>query len=332
MQISKRTMLKGTAIASVGMALAACNNSGGSTPAESADEYPTKEITVLVPYGPGGGTDTITRTLVPHMEKELGQRLLVVNRPGGSGAVAINEAIEADPNGYTLIMGAAAPVIAAPRFNDVGYTPEDLIAIGRAVASPDCLVATESSPFQTADEFFEAVEKGDQVTVGVAGATGMQAIIINLMNSNLGSNITAVPFDGAADAIAAVRAGDVHTAMGTTLDVGPTVTSGDAKVLAATDPERIPEALATDVPSLADYGAEIPADSNWYGLMGQKDLPADLVEKLAKAVENAMNQEDVISTLEGIGALPGFLGPEEFAASIDEQWAAYEDIDVAPAE
>lgn len=329
MLISKRTLLKGTAFVGIGATLAACNSSGV---AESADEYPSKEITMLVPYGPGGGTDTIARTLVPHMEKELGQKLLVVNRPGGSGAVAVNEVIGEKADGYTIIMGAAAPVIAAPRFNDVGYTPSDLAAIGRVVASPDCVVVTETSPFQTADDFFAAVEAGEQVTVGVAGATGMQAIIINLMNAELGSNITAVPFDGAAAAIAAVRAGDVHTAMGTTLDVGPTVTSGDATVLAATDPEKIPETLATGIPSLGDYGANIPADSNWYGLMASSELPSDLVQKLAKAVENAIEQNDVIATLEGIGALPGYLGPEDFTASIEEQWAAYEDIEVVPAE
>lgn len=331
MLISKRTMLKGATFAGIGAALAACASESDAT-AENAEEYPSKEVTILVPYGPGGGTDTITRTLVPHMEKELGQRLLVVNRPGGSGAVAINEVISADPDGYTLVMGAAAPVIAAPRFNDVGYTPSDLAAIGRVVASPDCLVVTETSPYQTADEFFAAVDSGEQVTVGVAGATGMQAIIINLMNAKLGSNIAAVPFEGAAAAIAAVRAGDVHAAMGTTLDVGPTVTSGDAKVLAATDPERIPETLATGIPSLADYGAAIPADSNWYGLMASSDLPSAFVEKLASAVENAIEQEEVVATLEGIGALPGYLAPEDFTASIDEQWATYEDIEVVPAE
>lgn len=330
MEISKRNFLKFTTLGVAALGLAACSQEGGQ--GGGSDEYPTKEVTVLVPYGPGGGTDTITRTLAPILEEELGQKFLVVNKPGGSGVLGVSEAVAASPDGYTLIMGAAAPLIAAPRFNDVGYTEADLKPIARAVASPDCLVVTPNSPYATADEFFAAVDAGEAVTIGVAGATGMQAIIINLMNSELGSNITAVPFDSAADAIAAVRSGDVSAAMGTTLDVGPTVSAGDATVIAATDPERIPETLAKDIPSLADYGAEIPADSNWYGLMGPNDLPQEIVDKLASAVETALNSEQVRETLDGIGAVPGYLGPDDFQETISAQWEAYSAIEVVPAE
>lgn len=326
MHISRRSLLLSSAITGVAAAATACT-SGNS----NSESYPSKPVTILVPYGPGGGTDTIARTLGPLLEQELGQKMLIVNRPGGSGAVALKEIKAATTDGYKLIMGAAAPVIAAPRFNDVGYEASDLIAISRAVASPDCLIVTDASPYQTGEEFFKAVNDGSKVTVGVAGATGMQAIIINMINANLGSDIAPVPFDSAADAIAAVRSGDVDSAMGTTLDVGPTVTSGAAKVVAATDPAKIPGTLATNIPSLAEFGAEIPADSNWYGLMGPKGLPQKIVTTLESAMKKAMDDTDVQNKLEGIGALPGYLNAEEFNKSINEQWNAYKSIEVKPA-
>src|SRR5699024_5147972 len=124
------------------------------------NSYPSGEITLLVPYAAGGGTDTIARTLAPFLEDELGGSILVENREGGAGAVATNAVIAAENDGYTILMAAASPTIATPLFDEVGYVPEDLSPIGRAVAAPNVLVVTEASPYQSSEEFFNAAKSG----------------------------------------------------------------------------------------------------------------------------------------------------------------------------
>lgn len=288
-----------------------------------AVEFPSQDITLVVPYDAGGGTDTIARTLAPHLEEALGQTVLVENRPGGAGAVAMNSILTVDADGHTMIMAAASPTIATPLFNDVGYVPEDFSMVGRAVAAPNVLIVTDASRFQTADEFFEAAVAGESLTVGVSGATSMQTIVVDLINTELGTSITSVPFDGAAGSIVAVRAGDVDATMATTIDVGSVVRAGDARIIAATEPDAVPAILGENIPSFEAQGIVPPTGSDWYGIGGPPGLGAEVLETWAAALEQALQEDDVIDTLEGIGALPGYIGPSEFVDAITDAWETY---------
>src|SRR5699024_11857315 len=125
MHVNRRAVLTlPIAVSSVGL-LSACT--------EAAEgEYPSNDITLVVPYDAGGGTDSIARALQPHLQEELGASVVVENRPGGSGAVGMNSVRTAAPDGYTMIMAAASPTIATPLFSDVDYTYEDFSLIGMA--------------------------------------------------------------------------------------------------------------------------------------------------------------------------------------------------------
>lgn len=307
--------------ATLALSLAACSN--GTSDASSGSDFPTEQITILVPFDPGGGTDSITRSVAPHLEEHLGQRVVVENRPGGSGSIATNEILGVDPDGHKILMGAATPLIAGPLFNDVGYVPTDVTAIGRAVAAPNVLIVPTDADYTTAEEFFAAAESGEHVTVGVSSASSMQTVVIELLNENLGTSIEPVPFDGAAGAIAALRAGDVDAVMGTTLDVAAIVKSGDAVVIAATEPDSVPELLAQDVPSFEEQGVEPPTGSDWYGLVGPEGMSDDVIAEWSEALEYALAQDEVVTTLEGLGALPGYLPPAEFGEYIEADWNTY---------
>lgn len=317
MRIRRRIAAGVVATAASALALTGCTEASGG-------DFPSEDITLVVPYDAGGGTDSIARAIQPHLQDELGVTVLVENRPGGSGAVATNDVLSADPDGYTMIMAAASPTIATPLFSDVGYGPEDLSLIGQAVPSPNVIVVTEDSPYQTADEMFAAAEAGEPVLIGVPGATSMQAIAIELINAELGTDaVTAVPFDGSAGSVAALQAGDVDASMGTTLDVASVVEGGIATVIAATNPEDVPELLGEDIPSLEEQGVIPPAGSDWYGIGGPDGLPEDVVTAWTQALEVALQEEEVVTALENLGAEPGYMDPAEFEASVKEAWDSH---------
>lgn len=293
------------------------------------DTFPSEDITLVVPYDAGGGTDAIARALQPYLEEELGATLLVENRPGGSGAVGTNEVLAAAPDGHTMLMVAASPTVATPLFNDVGYVPEDIDVVGLAVPSPDVIIVTPDSPYQSAEEFFDAAEAGESIRVGVPGSTSMQTIALDLINAELGTDIVGVPFDGAAGSVAALQAGDVDAAFSTVPDVASFLQSSDAEIIAATMPDDVPESLGTEVPSLEDQGVHPPAAANWYGLGGPSGLPEDVVDAWAAAIEAALQEEDVIASLADIGMEPGFLPPAEFRDYIDAAWAVHSELDLS---
>lgn len=310
----KKILVPAAVAAATGLLMTGCTEA-------SEDDFPSADITLVVPYDAGGGTDSIARAIAPHIAEDLGVSVRVENRPGGSGAVATNDILADDADGYSMIMAAASPTIATPLFSDVGYVPEDLTLIGMAVPSPNVIVVTEDSTYQTSEEMFEAAEAGESIRIGVSGATSMQAIAIDLINAELGENtITAVPFDGAAGSLAALQAGDVDAAMGTTLDVASLVAGDVASIIAATDPETVPAFMGEDIPSLEAQGVVPPAGSDWYGVGGPGGLPEEIVDIWAEALEYALDQEEVIETLEGMGAEPGFVGPADFEEAVSEAW------------
>ena len=289
-------------------------------------EFPSQDLTLLIPYAAGGGTDSIARAIAPHLEEELGQTVLVVNRPGGSGAVATTEITNTQPDGHTMIMAAASPTIAGSLLGDVGYEPSDITPIGRAVAAPNVLVVTDDSPYQSADELFEAAQAGEEVRIGTVGTTGMTNLAIDLMNEELDTEIIDVPLDGGAGATAGLLSGDVDTIFATTVDVASLINSGDANIIAATESETVPDELAQNVPSLEEQGVHPPAGSDWYGVAGPPEMPEDVTATWAEAVEVAMQQDEVVSSLEEIGAEPGYLGPEEFEQSITGAWDIHAEL------
>lgn len=302
-----------------GFMLTSCAGSGAS-------DFPSQDITIYVPYEAGGGTDVITRALVPQFEEEFDQSVVVENLPGGSGSEAMNEVITSPPDGHTLAMSSTSPGIITPLVEDVGFTPDDYTAIARAINVPNILMVTPDSRYQTAEEFFTAAEESQEpVTVGASGATTSQTLSVDLINEELGTDIQSIPFDGAAGSVAALLGGEVDATMGTTLDVSSTIISGDARAIATTFSEP-PEFLPDDVPSLEEQGVESNEGSTWYGLMGPEELPTEVTQQWESALQSAVEAPEVREQLEELGAEPDFANSEEFRQQINEARESYEPI------
>ena len=172
---------------------------------DTPDEYPSQEITVLVPYTAGGPTDLAARAMGAHLEKTLGQPVIVENLPGASGSEAYQELVSSDPDGHTLALVAAPSAVVTPMIQDVPYDAASFVPIGVITEVPSVLAVGGDSEFRDPTAFLDAArQRPGQLTVGVPGATTSQAIELRRLASEYGVQVTSVPFNGNAELIQAV--------------------------------------------------------------------------------------------------------------------------------
>ncbi len=201
--------------------LAGCGggDGGGGTAAPGqqaspASNYPTKSIRFLVPFVAGGPSDLTSRVTGACLEQELGETVLVENKPGASGALATNELKAAKPDGHTLSLVTAGTTVITPLSNPVGYTKDDITPIGVMAEVPSVLAVVKASPYKDAKAFFEAAKaKPDQLKVGVPGASTPQGIELKRLAQDHDVTVTVVPFNGNAEMTTALLGGNVDAVL-----------------------------------------------------------------------------------------------------------------------
>ena len=292
--------------------LAACG--GDDTEPDSADsaagDYPSESITFLVPYGAGGPTDLTSRTVGTCLQEKLGQTVVVENRPGGSGALAMQELIGAPPDGYTLSLVTAGTMVLTPLANDLDYAAEDITSIGVMAEVPSVLAVGKDSPYADAEAFFAQAESAPgSINVGVPGASTPQGIELRRLADEYGMQVTAVPFDGNAEMTTALLGGNVDAVLiNASKDVVENIEAGAFEPIAASSKERLP--WLPDTPPLAESGfPELTLSGSTFGLAGPAGLPEDVTETLESTLEECMAEPEV---QEGIGER---YVPEEFVGA-----------------
>ncbi|MEU6644528.1 tripartite tricarboxylate transporter substrate binding protein [Saccharomonospora sp. NPDC046836] len=282
------------------------------TEAPASGEYPSRNISVIVPVPAGSSTDLSTRVLTPCLERELDTTVVVENREGGSGAVGNGVFARAEADGYTLVSTTAANAVLPPILEgDVGYDVDSFRPIGMIGTAPIVLVVPADSPFTTAEDFFAAAESGT-VLLGIPGATSVPGISADALIATSGLGIEPVPFDGNGGTMTAVVSGEVQAGY-LSADAGvvlPRIASGEVRALATAVTEPIE--TMPDVPTLESLGhTGLPyADSFWF-LATQPGTPDDVVATLEDAMRTCMSSEEVKSSLgEGVA-------PSEFVAGAE---------------
>ena len=271
-----------------------------------AESYPTRPITLLVGFAPGGGTDIISRLLQPSLQQELGQPIAVENRPGASGTIAALAGTRAAPDGYTLYMTTVSasavvpPVMHPPPFDIY----RDQTAIVLAATVPLVVVVPTTSPAQDLKGLIDYAKKHPgELNYSSSGVATQQHLAAELLSTQAGIRMTHVPFRGTGQAVNEILAGRIDLAIDTFPTYLPHIRAGRVRVLATTMPERIE--WLPDVPTVAESGFPGFNANVWYMLMGPPGLPAAIIDRLVTAVNKALQDPELRPKIRDAGFIPG---------------------------
>lgn len=275
MKTTVKTLLTGAALALTALSAA-------------AQDYPTRSITIIVPYSPGS-TDTMARTLAEGMSQELDQPVVVETRPGAGGTIGAASVANADPDGYTLLFSVSSVQTVAPHQRELPYNFDSLIPVARVAVGPNMMAARTGAPFDTVEELVAyAKENPGEVSYGSAGTGGATHIAAEAFARAAGVELFHIPFDGVTPAVAATVAGDVDLVLGFASAILPQSESGKLVALAQLSEERTD--VAPDVPTLIESGVDLSLPPNT-GLWAPAGTPDDIIEKLSAAAEVAATSE-----------------------------------------
>ena len=282
-----------------------------STLPAMAQDYPSKPVTIVVSYAAGGGTDAIARVFAARLEKAIGGRVIVENRPGAAANMGTDVVAKADPDSYTLLIGTQGPMVVNPHIFKLRNDPaETLDPIAMIADAQLVVVAGPSLQVNSMQELLEKA-KQDQLVYGSAGNASASHVATLLLGQMAGIKLKHVPYKGAGPAINDLLGGHVDFMVTTVPSVIGLVQDGTLKALAVTGKERF-EALP-DVPTVAESGLPEYSASAWYGLLGPKGLPEDVRAKLAAGTEETLRDPAFIESLQKDGGVPSHLVGQDFA-------------------
>lgn len=308
------------------LAVAACYVGSAGGMAHAAD-YPSQPITFIVPYAAGGSSDTRSRQLAQRMGESLGVTVVVENRPGASGNIGTSQIARAKPDGYTIGLGNFAPMAVNKSLygETLPFDPaKDIQPIALIERGAMVLGVGSKSPYTSAAALVkDAKANPDQLNYASTGAGGASHLVSEQFKSNADFNATHVPYRGGAPASNDLIAGNVDFYLELASLFIPHITSDQPRIraLAVASEERL-KALP-DVPTFKEQGIDLVA-SNWFGVVAPAGVPKDVVAKLNKVVNQALNDENYRSMVQGQGAEIAGGSPEDFQGFIQgesERWA-----------
>ena len=289
--------------------------------------YPEKPITAVVPFPPGGSTDSIARAMGPKMHQILGQPLVVENKPGATGAIGAGYVKNAAPDGYTFMVASIGVYSVNPVLQKkLAYDPSkdfDLLTV--AVRAPNVLVATPAFPANTLQDFVAHLKKNpDKVTFATSGAGSSDHLTAALFWQQTGTSGVHVPYKGGAPAISDLLGGHADVSFQNINVVAGHILSGKLKALAITGDKR--STLLPNVPTLAEAGVKGVDVYSWQGVAAPKGLPADVKNKLYGAITGALNDPDIKRRLVSQGFEIVANTPEEFARFQAQELARWKQV------
>jgi len=272
--------------------------------AASAQDYPTKPITIIVPAAAGGPTDTLTRVLAQQMGDALKQQMIVENVGGAGGTIGINRAAKARPDGYTLLLYHIGMATSPALYRKLQYdTLNDFDYIGQVADVPMMLIAKKTTAAATFREFLPyAKANKDKLTYANAGLGSASYLCGILFMSAIDANFTMVPYKGTGPAMNDLVGGQVDFMCDQTTNTVPQIKSGNVKAYGVTTASRL--ASMPDLPTLDEQGLKGFDLVVWNGLFGPKGMPKPAVEKLVAALQTAVQSAAFRARLADLGAEP----------------------------
>lgn len=250
-----------------------------------AAEYPNRTIKMIIPFAPGGGSDTLGRVLAEKMGNELGGSVIVENKPGASSIIGTEIVAKAAPDGYTLLLTNGA-IASNPTFFKLPFDTQSLSAITKVANAPQLLVANPGAPFKNLKELLSyAKANPGKVTIGTAGAGQISHLAAELLEKSSATQMTMVHYKGSGGALTDLLGGQINMSFGTAPGLMQFIRSGKVIPIAVSSAQRMP--TLPNVPSISEVlpGYDI---SNWFGIFAPPQTPKPIVDRIYQAVNKAL--------------------------------------------
>lgn len=289
---------------------------------QSAD-FPTKPIEIIVTYAPGGSTDTTARIVSPMASEILGQPLVIINKPGAGGALALNSVAKSKSDGYTLVIFAInAPILNAMNPDAGFHSVNDFTPICNFIKQANILVVPSGSKITTMAQYVEMAKKNPgKVTAGSSGVGSSQHFSIEMFKKVANLDLTHVPHKGSSPCVIALLGEHLDSGFINAPDVMQHIMAGKLRALAVSTARRIPE--LPEVPTVAESGYPGFEVISWVGLAAPAGTPAPVVDKLADVFRQSMQNTEVVKKLKSVGFIPAYMPPKEFGVWIKSEYEKY---------
>jgi tripartite-type tricarboxylate transporter receptor subunit TctC len=290
----------------------------------TADDFPSRPVTMVVGSTPGSAPDTLARIIAAGMSGKLGQPVVVENRPGAAGSIAASSVARTDPDGYTMMMMTAVHTISPSLRKNIDYdTAKDFRGIGMVASVPLLLVVSNDLGVDTMDAFVAKAADGS-LFYSTPGVGTLQHLATEDFSKVKGIKMTTVPYKGGGPATQAVIAGEVDLFYAGIPPALPHVKAGTLKALGISTPKRSP--AAPDVPTFQELGFPDYDVDNWHSLQVPAGTPDDVVAKLNAALNETLAEESTAEQFLNVGATPAPGNPDELDALVEKETVRWKRI------
>lgn len=286
--------------------------------------FPNRPVTLVVPFSPGGGTDTGTRNIAQRLTQKWGQPVIVDNRPGAAGMIGADYVARATPDGYTLLIGNLGTQSINPvLYKKLPYNPDTAFTAVSLIAElPLLLVVNQNSPAKSLGDLITlAKSKPGILSFSTSGAGGSMHLAAELLAANTGMKLLHVPYKGGGPAIQDLMAGQVDMSVATILELNSNIKAGKLRPLALMGGSR--NAAFPDVPTVAEAAVPDFNATSWMGVLAPAGTPKAVIERISSDFQEVIKSAEIRDKLAGLGAVPVGSDPAQFQMLIDRDRKQY---------
>lgn len=292
----------------------------------SNGSYPSGPIRLVIPFPPGGSVDTVARTIGPQLQEQLGQPVIIENRPGASSVIGAQYVKHAKPDGYTILLNASLQVANPVLLSTATYDPmKDFVPITGIGAQPQLVLVRADGPYRTlADLLNDARKRPRELQWAIAAFGAAGHLACELLNVEAKVQMPVVPYKGGAPALVDLMGGHVSAMIEPMASAYPHVKAGRLRALAVTSDKRLPS--LPDLPTVAESGFPGFDMPSWYGLWAPAGTPEPVVDRVYRELQKAMQAPAVANKLAGIAFIPRASSPSEFTRYTASELSKYKTL------